>query len=114
MTPWRFWIDRGGTFTDVIAVAPGGALHVEKRLSSEEAPVEAVRALLARHGAAGAPLSLRLGTTAATNALLERRGAPTLLVTNRGLGDALEIGTQERPALFELAIRRPPPLHRRA
>jgi 5-oxoprolinase (ATP-hydrolysing) len=111
---WQFWIDRGGTFTDVVARAPDGRLHVEKRLSSDGAPAEAIRALLARHGAEGAPLAVRLGTTAATNALLERRGVPTLLVANRGFGDALEIGTQERPALFELAIRRPPPLHARA
>jgi 5-oxoprolinase (ATP-hydrolysing) len=113
--PWCFWIDRGGTFTDAIAVGPDGALHVAKVLSSDAAPVAAIRALLARHagwreGDALPPLSVRLGTTVATNALLERRGVPTLLVTNPGLGDLLDIGTQERPDLFALAIRRPPPL----
>ncbi|HVH04783.1 MAG TPA: hydantoinase/oxoprolinase family protein, partial [Myxococcota bacterium] len=113
--PWRFWIDRGGTFTDVIGVAPDGALHVAKVLSSETAPVEAIRALLGRHaawreGQPLPPLSVRLGTTVATNALLERRGVPTLLATNEGLGDLLDIGTQERPDLFALAIRRPAPL----
>jgi 5-oxoprolinase (ATP-hydrolysing) len=113
---WEFWIDRGGTFTDVIGRAPDGALHVTKLLSSETAPAEGVRAVLERAGALapGAPLPacrVRLGTTVATNALLERRGVPTLLVANRGLGDLLAIGTQERPDLFDLRIRRPPPVH---
>jgi len=112
---WSFWIDRGGTFTDAIGVAPGGAVHVVKRLSSEDAPAEAIAEILARAGVGreAAPLSVRLGTTVATNALLERRGEPCLLIANRGLGDLLEIGTQERPDLFALAIRRPPPLHAR-
>jgi len=110
VTGWHIAIDRGGTFTDVVALAPDGTLHVEKRLSSDAAPLEAVRALLARGAGATGP-SVRLGTTVATNALLERRGVPTLLVTNCGFADALEIGTQQRPALFDLAIRRPPPLH---
>jgi len=99
---WDFWIDRGGTFTDCIGRAPDGELHVFKLLSSDTAPVEGIRAILERAGAveAGAALpaaNVRLGTTVATNALLERRGAPTLLVASRGLGDVLEIGTQERP-----------------
>jgi len=76
---WEFWIDRGGTFTDVIGRAPDGTLHVAKLLSSVSSPADGVRALLEREGglAPGAPLpacSLRLGTTVATNALLERRG----------------------------------------
>jgi 5-oxoprolinase (ATP-hydrolysing) len=113
--PFAFWIDRGGTFTDVIGLAPDGTLHVAKRLSSDAAPAAAIREILARTGAGGAaaalpPLAVRAGTTVATNALLERRGAPCLLVANRGLGDLLEIGTQERPDLFALAIRRPAPL----
>jgi 5-oxoprolinase (ATP-hydrolysing) len=113
--PWRFWIDRGGTFTDAMVLAPDGALHVTKVLSSDTAPLEAIHALLAEHAGwrEGQPLprlSVRLGTTVATNALLERRGVPTLLATNDGLGDLLDIGTQERPDLFALAIRRPPPL----
>jgi 5-oxoprolinase (ATP-hydrolysing) len=115
---FAFWIDRGGTFTDAIGIGPDGRLHVAKRLSSDTAPVEAIREILERLGAwrPGEPLpalSVRLGTTVATNALLERRGVPCLLVTNPGLGDVFEIGTQERPDLFALAIRRPAPLHAR-
>jgi len=116
---WDFWIDRGGTFTDCIGRAPDGGLHVFKLLSSDTAPVEGIRAILERAGAveAGAALpaaNVRLGTTVATNALLERRGAPTLLVASRGLGDVLEIGTQERPELFSLQIEKPRRLHERA
>ena len=116
---WDFWIDRGGTFTDCIGRAPDGAIHVFKLLSSGTAPVEGIRAILERAGAieVGAALpaaNLRLGTTVATNALLERRGARTLLVASRGLGDVLEIGTQERPDLFSLRIEKPKPLHERA
>jgi len=114
--PWEFWIDRGGTFTDCIGRDPAGRLHTAKVLSSDRAPVEAIRALLEAAGALapGEPppaCRVKLGTTVATNALLERRGVPTLLVTQRGLGDLLAIGTQERPELFELAIRKPEPLH---
>jgi len=116
---WSFWIDRGGTFTDVIALDPAGRLHTRKRLSSDAAPVEAIRSVLHeagawRPGAALPPCSVKLGTTVATNALLERRGVRTLLVTSSGLGDVLAIGTQERPDLFALAIEKPPPLHERA
>jgi 5-oxoprolinase (ATP-hydrolysing) len=115
---WEFAVDRGGTFTDCIGSAPDGALHTAKILSSDTAPVEGIRLLLERAGAIppGAPLPrcrVRLGTTLATNALLERRGTPTVLVANRGLGDLIEIGTQERPDLFDLDIRKPPPLHAR-
>ncbi len=116
---WQFWIDRGGTFTDCIGIAPDGSLHTAKRLSSDDAPVEAIREILERSaawapGQPPPPCSVKLGTTVATNALLERRGARTLLVTNRGLGDLLEIGTQARPELFEFEIRKPSPLHERA
>ena len=115
---WQFWIDRGGTFTDCIGIAPDGSLHTAKILSSDTAPVEGIREILERAGALAPgglppPCTVKLGTTVATNALLERRGARTLLVTNRGLGDLLEIGTQERPELFELEIRKPGPLHER-
>jgi 5-oxoprolinase (ATP-hydrolysing) len=115
---WEFSVDRGGTFTDCIGLAPDGRLHTAKLLSSDTAPVEAIRRVLERAGALepGAPLPgcrVRLGTTVATNALLERRGVPTLLVANRGLGDLLEIGTQERPELFDLEVRKPAPLHAR-
>ncbi|TDJ21365.1 MAG: 5-oxoprolinase [Deltaproteobacteria bacterium] len=115
---WSFSIDRGGTFTDVIGRAPDGALHVAKLLSSDTAPVQGIRLVLERAGVltAGSALPacrVRLGTTVATNALLERRGVPTLLVANRGLGDVLEIGTQQRPELFDLAIHKPAPVHSR-
>ena len=113
--PWEFWIDRGGTFTDCIGVSPEGTVHTAKLLSSDEAPAEAVRSILERAGRPGSgaglpPLRLRVGTTVATNALLERRGVPTLFVAPRGFGDLLAIGTQARPDLFSLEIRRPPPL----
>jgi 5-oxoprolinase (ATP-hydrolysing) len=112
---WEFWIDRGGTFTDCIGLDPAGSLHVHKRLSSDTAPVEGIRAIFeqARALAVGDPLPacrVRLGTTVATNALLERRGVRTLLVTDAGLGDVLEIGTQERPELFALRIEKPVPI----
>jgi len=112
---WEFWIDRGGTFTDCIGRAPDGGLHIAKLLSSDSAPARGIRAILERLGEieAGAVLpscSVKLGSTVATNALLERRGAPSVYVANRGLTDLLVIGTQERPELFDLAIERPKPL----
>ena len=115
---WDFWIDQGGTFTDCIGRAPDGAIHVFKLLSSDSAPIEGIRAILERAGVleVGAALpaaNVRLGTTVATNALLERRGVPTLLVASRGLGDVLEIGTQERPDLFSLQIQKPQLLYQR-
>ena len=111
---WRFWIDRGGTFTDVVARAPDGAVTTAKLLSEDpaydDAAVEAVRRI-----AGGVPdaLEVRIGTTVATNALLERKGAPTLLAITRGFGDALTIGHQERADLFALDLTRPPPLFAR-
>ena len=113
---WEFWIDRGGTFTDCIGRDPDGGLHPSKVLSSDDAPVEAIRAILEAQGviAEGDALPacrVKLGSTVATNALLERRGAPTVLIANRGLGDVIRIGTQERPELFELNIRLTEPLH---
>ncbi len=112
---WSFWIDRGGTFTDCIALDPQGRLRSHKLLSSDEAPLRGIEAILRAAGAweDGQPLppcAVKLGTTVATNALLERRGVPTLLVAPDGLGDVLAIGTQERPELFALAIEKPPPL----
>ena len=108
---WSFWIDRGGTFTDGIGVAPDGSLHIAKLLSSDEAPAQLIRQILDSAGASDAArVRVELGTTVATNALLERRGVPTLFVTNTGFGDLLAIGTQERPELFELAIRKPAPV----
>jgi 5-oxoprolinase (ATP-hydrolysing) len=113
---WSFWIDRGGTFTDCIGRAPGGRLVTRKLLSSDSGPVEGIRAILEAEGvlAAGDPLppcEVKLGSTVATNALLERRGSPAVLVANRGLGDVIRIGTQERPSLFSLDIQRPEPLY---
>ncbi|HTX48770.1 MAG TPA: hydantoinase/oxoprolinase N-terminal domain-containing protein, partial [Caulobacteraceae bacterium] len=115
---WEFWIDRGGTFTDVIARDPEGAEHAAKLLSVSpayaDAGVEAMRRLLG--AAPGAPFpaervaAVKLGTTVATNALLERKGARTLLVTTRGFADALVIGDQARPSLFALDIVKPAPL----
>jgi len=116
---WQFWVDRGGTFTDVVGRSPNGTVHALKLLSYipgryEDATVPGIRALLDREGAAGAAISeVRVGTTVATNALLERRGARTVLVTNAGLGDALAIGTQERPHLFRRQIELPLPLYER-
>jgi 5-oxoprolinase (ATP-hydrolysing) len=107
---WSFWIDRGGTFTDGIGVAPDGSLHIAKLLSSDEAPAQLIEQILAAANARAPHVRVELGTTVATNALLERRGVPTLFVTNAGFGDLLAIGTQERPELFELAIRKPAPL----
>ena len=120
---WRFWVDRGGTFTDVVGCSPAGELVVRKVLSVQpECPGDpAVRAIgavlgLAPGVLAGHPLPLglvrevRLGTTVATNALLEQRGAGVVLLINRGFADLLRIGDLHRPDLFALAIQRPSPL----
>ncbi len=105
---WRFWIDRGGTFTDIVARAPDGALQTRKLLSDNpeqyaDAAVEGVRRILDA-GAGSLPAGLvdevRMGTTVATNALLERKGEPVVLAITRGFGDALRIGWQSRPELF--------------
>jgi len=116
MSDWRFWIDRGGTFTDVVARTPEGELKVHKLLSEDpsryrDAAVHAIDILMAEAGAPGVVRDLKMGTTVATNALLERRGEPTLLLVNRGYADALLIGYQNRPDLFALEIRRPPALY---
>jgi len=115
---WQFWIDRGGTFTDVVARAPDGRIVTAKLLSEDperydDAAVAAIRRLTGCPGGALPPLSVRIGTTVATNALLERKGEPTVLAITRGFGDALTIGYQDRPDLFARAIRRPPPVHAR-
>jgi len=114
MARWQFWIDRGGTFTDCIGRDPAtGALRVVKVLSSDDAPVVGIRRLLGLGDRAPVPpCDVRMGTTVATNALLERRGAPTALAITRGFGDLLAIGDQTRPDLFALDIVRPPPLPR--
>ncbi|MXO94208.1 5-oxoprolinase [Erythrobacter arachoides] len=113
---YRFAIDRGGTFTDVVAEVPGGALVTAKLLSSDpgryaDAASEGVRRIMADHG--DAPIAeVRIGTTIATNALLERQGAAVALAITRGHRDALLIGNQARPDIFALQIRRPERLER--
>ncbi len=116
---WSFWVDRGGTFTDVIGHAPDGQLHTLKLPSASahyaDAAVEAMRRLLGATSGVPFPAerveSIKMGTTVATNALLERKGAKTLLIATQGFGDALEIGDQARPDLFALDIHKPEPLH---
>jgi N-methylhydantoinase B/oxoprolinase/acetone carboxylase alpha subunit/N-methylhydantoinase A/oxoprolinase/acetone carboxylase beta subunit len=119
---WRFWIDRGGTFTDLVGQAPDGSLVVRKVLSERggvsaladpvDPAVAAIREVLGLQ--AGQPLpealveEVRLGTTVATNALLERRVAPVLLLVNRGFADVAAIGDQHRPDIFALQVERPP------
>ena len=122
---WQFWIDRGGTFTDVVGRAPGGDLHTLKLLSENpeqyaDAAVEGIRRLLGLHGLAkGAPITpeqvdcVKMGTTVATNALLERKGDRTLLVTTQGFRDALRIAYQARPRLFDRHIVLPEMLYER-
>ncbi|MBN8841354.1 MAG: hydantoinase B/oxoprolinase family protein [Sphingomonadales bacterium] len=117
---WQFWIDRGGTFTDVVARAPDGTLSTAKLLSEnperyDDAAIAGIRAMLGLAGDAPLPAGVidqvKMGTTVATNALLERKGARTLLVVDAGFADLLTIGNQARPRLFDLAIRLPAPLH---
>ncbi|MEO5698237.1 MAG: hydantoinase/oxoprolinase family protein, partial [Burkholderiaceae bacterium] len=119
---WQFWIDRGGTFTDVVGKCPDGRLVTHKLLSENpeqypDAAVAGIRRLLGL--APDAPItpeqvdSVKMGTTVATNALLERKGEPTLLVTTRGFRDALRIGYQERPRLFDRHIVLPELLYSR-
>jgi len=119
---WQFWIDRGGTFTDIVARDPEGRLSTRKLLSENpgryrDAAVAGIRACLGLD--AGAPIlpgtiaAVKMGTTVATNALLERKGERVLLLVNRGFADALRIGNQARPRLFDLDIRLPELLHER-
>ena len=116
---WQLWIDRGGTFTDVVALSPTGEITAQKLLSENpdhysDAATEGIRralGLASDASLADAPIdAIKMGTTVATNALLERTGEPTVLVVTKGFRDALRIGYQNRPKLFELDIRRPEPL----
>src|SRR6266571_2130200 len=119
---WEFWVDRGGTFTDVIGRRPDGTLVAHKLLSDNpeaygDAAVQGIRDLLGL--AAGEPIpqnrigAVKMGTTVATNALLERKGERTLLVTTRGFRDALKIGYQARPKIFARNIVKPDVLYER-
>ncbi len=112
---WHFWIDRGGTFTDVVARRPDGTMVTAKLLSEDpgrrhDAAEAAIRQLTGVTEGPLPPCAIRIGTTIATNALLERRGAPVLLAITRGFGDALTIGYQDRPDIFARDIHRPAPL----
>jgi len=123
MSAWQFWIDRGGTFTDIVARDPAGRLSTLKLLSEnperyKDAAVAGIRQCLGL--AEGAPIppglieAVKMGTTVATNALLERKGERVLLLVNRGFADLLRIGNQARPRLFDLDVRLPELLHERA
>ena len=115
MSKWFFAIDRGGTFTDVIGIDPSNKLHKLKLLSEslvyEDSVVEGIRRLLKLHSNQKIPSEqidrIRIGTTIATNALLERKGAETGLLITKGFKDLLEIGNQTRPRLFDLSIKKP-------
>ena len=125
-TRWQFWIDRGGTFTDIVGRGPDGVLHTLKLLSENpeqyrDAAVEGIRRLLGQHAGLqpGQPITpdqvecVKMGTTVATNALLERKGDRTLLVTTQGFRDALRIAYQARPRLFDRHIVLPELLYER-
>src|SRR6202012_2571191 len=119
---WDFWIDRGGTFTDVVGRRPDGTLVAHKLLSENpeayrDAAVQGIRDLLGL--AKGEPIpkgrvgAVKMGTTVATNALLERKGDRTLLLTTKGFRDALRIGYQARPKIFAKHIIKPEMLFER-
>ncbi|MDH5552600.1 MAG: hydantoinase B/oxoprolinase family protein [Nitrosomonas sp.] len=117
---WQFWIDRGGTFTDIAAVSPQGQITTRKLLSENpeqypDAALEGIRRILGLASHATIPGHLidavKMGTTIATNALLERKGERVALVTTKGFADALRIGYQNRPRLFELNIQLPEMLY---
>ncbi len=119
---WQFWIDRGGTFTDVVARAPDGSLQARKLLSENpehyrDAALQGIRETLGVDTNDPIPAeriaSVKMGTTVATNALLERKGDRTVLVITEGLGDALRIGYQNRPKLFVRHIELPEMLYER-
>lgn len=117
---WQFWIDRGGTFTDIVARHPNGHILIHKLLSDNpeqyrDAAIAGIRYLMGLKADEAIPADaveiVKLGTTVATNALLERTGEPTLLIITEGFGDALAIGDQQRPDLFALSIAQPQPLY---
>src|ERR1044072_8536681 len=112
---WQFWIDRGGTFTDVVAKRPDGSLMTHKLLSENperyrDAAIQGIRDILGLAPDAPIPAevsAIKMGTTVATNALLERKGERTLLVVTKGFRDALRIAYQNRPKIFAREIRLP-------
>ncbi|POF28748.1 hydantoinase B/oxoprolinase family protein [Roseibium marinum] len=119
---WDFWIDRGGTFTDIVGRAPDGTLHPHKVLSENpesyrDAAIQGIRELLGIEKSAQIPsdkiATVKMGTTVATNALLERKGERTALFITRGFRDALEIGYQARPDIFAKEIIKPELLYER-
>ena len=112
-TRWQFWIDRGGTFTDIVARRPDGQLVIHKLLSENperytDAPVQGIRNILGITGDTPIPSAqiavVKMGTTVATNALLERKGDRTVLAITKGFRDALRIGYQNRPNIFARQI----------
>ncbi|MDT9699470.1 hydantoinase B/oxoprolinase family protein [Streptomyces sp. P17] len=116
MTGWQFWVDRGGTFTDIVARRPDGRLLTHKLLSENparysDAAVAGVRRLM--NGSEEPVEAVRMGTTVATNALLERKGERTLLVITSGFRDALRIAYQNRPRIFARRIELPELLYER-
>lgn len=115
MQQWNFWIDRGGTFTDIIAKAPNGKIATKKLLSDNpdvyaDAAIYGIRQFLQLKKEQPIPpdviASVKMGTTVATNALLEKKGAPTLLAITKGLAEVIEIGYQDRPETFALKIKK--------
>ena len=119
---WQFWIDRGGTFTDIVAKRPDGSLVTHKLLSENpeqysDAAVAGIRRLLGVEDGAPIPVerieAVKMGTTVATNALLERKGEPTALFITKGFGDALRIAYQNRPRIFDREIRLPESLYKK-
>ena len=117
---WDFWIDRGGTFTDIVARDPGGKIFTDKLLSVNarlyaDAGMEGIKRFLKVPHAAKIPVdsinSIKMGTTVATNALLERKGVPVVLLTTKGLKDQLRIAYQNRPNLFDRKIILSDPLY---
>src|SRR5262245_17383200 len=121
-TAWHFWIDRGGTFTDIVGLAPDGNLVARKFLSENpeayrDAAVAGIRAMLGLKPGEPIPpgkiAAVKMGTTVATNALLERKGERTLLLVTRGFRDALRIGYQARPKIFARHIVKPDMLYKR-
>ncbi len=121
-TGWQFWIDRGGTFTDIVARSPDGALTTHKLLSEnpqryDDAALQGIRDAMGLAEAEALPgdriEAVKMGTTVATNALLERKGDRTLLAITRGFADALRIGDQKRPRLFDRHIVLPSQLEER-